>query len=59
MACNVQPQVCKLLQSKLKCNILQQAVVLLVCKTLVFELASSSGNLIAKVMLLIFGIIRW
>ena len=35
---------------------LEQAVAFLVYKILVFELASGSGNLIAKVLLLIFGV---
>ena len=56
----MQPQVCNLYQGKLTCNMLQQAVALLIGKTLVFELASSNGNLIAIMFLLMFGFFwRW
>ena len=42
---------CKLLQSKLQCNILQQAVVILFCKDFICELASSFSNVFSKVLL--------
>ena len=54
---NLQAQLWKQLQCRLKCNMLQQTVVLLFCRTLVFEVASSCNNSIAAVFLAIFGAI--
>ena len=42
---NIQTQICKLLQSKLKCNMLQQAVARLLYIFFVFELASGYGSI--------------
>ena len=53
---NMQPQLYKQLQCILKCNMLQLAVALLLCKIFVFKLASSSGKLIKKVSLLVLGL---
>ena len=56
MGINMQPQLCKLLQSKLKCNILQQCVARLVYKILIFELAHWCGSIFLTVLLVIFGV---
>ena len=53
----LQPQLCKHLQCKLKRKILQQVVALFYCKILVFELASSTSNLIPKVLISIFRVV--
>ena len=54
---NMQPQLCKQLQCKLKWKTIQQVVTLLFCKILVFEFASISGNLIVKLFLAMFGVV--
>ena len=48
---NMQNQFCKKLQCKLKCNILQQAVILLFYKSVVLKLTINCDNWIAEVLL--------
>ena len=54
---NMQPQLYKQFQCKLKCNILYLAVAFLFCKILVFGLTNNNGKFIAKVLPLIFGVV--
>ena len=53
----MQPQLCKLFQSKLKYNKLQKVFVLLLYRSFVFELANSCGSIFEKVLLGIYGIV--
>ena len=53
---NMQPHLWWLLQSKVKCHMLQQAVALLFYKTFVFGLANSYSNVFAQVLLGMFGV---
>ena len=52
----VQPQLYKQLQCKLKCKMLYQAVMLLFCKILAFQLANSCRNLLIKILLSNFNV---
>ena len=53
----MQPQLSKLLQSILKCNMLQQAVAFLLYIIFLFVLVSNGSSMFKKAFLGIFGVI--